>query len=150
MFAGINRFWAWVRLILAWASWQGLKGALKRAQNMFMPNNINFITMSLSLCRALMKQIEKGRNRGRRQTRIYFSLTNTAKKWPKHCSFLYNFDMWREWNTKVLNVVHTLRTKRVRSKRSPWITLVKKTCAWTRHHEVESNRFKEPTGLGWI
>ena len=34
-------------------------------------------------------------------------------------------DMWREWKIKFLNVVDThapLRTKRVRSKRSPWIT----------------------------
>ena len=33
--------------------------------------------------------------------------------------------MWREWKIKFLNVVNThapLRTKRVRSKRSPWIT----------------------------
>lgn len=68
-----------------------------------------------------MKQIGKELNRSRRQTRIYFSLTNTAKEWHKHCSFLY-FDMWRECKTKFLNVVDTLRTKRVRSKRSPWIT----------------------------
>ena len=33
--------------------------------------------------------------------------------------------MWREWTIKFVNVVNTytpLRAKRVRSKRSPWIT----------------------------
>ena len=33
--------------------------------------------------------------------------------------------MWREWKIKFVNVVNThtpLRAKRVRSKRSPWIT----------------------------
>ena len=40
-------------------------------------------------------------------------------------NFQYPNDIWREWKIKFLNVVDThapLRTKRVRSKRSPWIT----------------------------
>ena len=49
MFAGINKFWAWVRLILAWASRRELKWAVKRAQNMFMPKNMNFVAIIITL-----------------------------------------------------------------------------------------------------
>ena len=45
MFAGINMFWARLRLILARAVRRGLKWALRRAQNIFMPKNINSITI---------------------------------------------------------------------------------------------------------
>ena len=49
MFAGINVFWAWLRLILAQAVRQGLKWALRRTQNIFMPKNINCITIIITL-----------------------------------------------------------------------------------------------------
>ena len=49
MFAGINMFWARLRLILARAVRRGLKSALRRAQNIFMPKNINSITIIISL-----------------------------------------------------------------------------------------------------
>ena len=63
-------------------------------------------------------------------------------------------DVWDEWKIKCLKVVNThapLRKKRVRSKRSPWITSKLKKRMHERDimHEVESNyTFKEPTGLG--
>ena len=41
MFAGINMFWARVRLIS--------KMRLRRAQNIFMPKNINSITINITL-----------------------------------------------------------------------------------------------------
>ena len=43
MFAGINMFWALLRLILARAA----KMSLRRAQNIFMPKNINSIVIFL-------------------------------------------------------------------------------------------------------
>ncbi len=48
MFAGINMFLARLRLILARAQ-QGLKVSLRRAKNIFMPKNINCITIKISL-----------------------------------------------------------------------------------------------------
>ena len=45
MFAGINMFWALLRLILARAA----KMSLGRAQNIFMPENINSITINITL-----------------------------------------------------------------------------------------------------
>ena len=49
MFAGINMFWARLRLILARAVRRGFKWALIRAQNIFMPKNINSITIIITL-----------------------------------------------------------------------------------------------------
>ena len=49
MFAGINLFWAQLRLILARAVRRGLKWALRRAQNIFMPKNINSVTIIITL-----------------------------------------------------------------------------------------------------
>ena len=45
MFAGINMFWARLRLILAARA----KMSLRRAQNIFMPKNINSITIIIVL-----------------------------------------------------------------------------------------------------
>ena len=42
-------FWSRLRLILARAVRRGLKGALRRAQNIFMPKNINCITIIITL-----------------------------------------------------------------------------------------------------
>ena len=44
MFLGINMFWALLRLILALASARA-KMSLNRAQNIFMPANINSIVI---------------------------------------------------------------------------------------------------------
>ena len=49
MFAGINMFWARLRLILARAVRRGLKRALRRAQNIFMPKNFNSTTIIITL-----------------------------------------------------------------------------------------------------
>ena len=49
MFAGINIFWARLRLILARSVRRGLKSALRRAQNIFVPKNINSITILITL-----------------------------------------------------------------------------------------------------
>ena len=48
-----------------------------------------------------------------------------SQNWDVLDNFQDPDDMWREWKIKFLNVVNTrtpLRTKRVHSKRSPWIT----------------------------
>ena len=45
MFAGINMFWARLRLILAARA----KMSLRRAQNIFIPKNINSITIIIVL-----------------------------------------------------------------------------------------------------
>ena len=65
MFAGINMFWARLRLILARAIRRGLKWALRRALNIFMLNNRNSITIIITL-----EGIEK---------------INTEKMITKHC-----------------------------------------------------------------
>ena len=49
MFAGINMFWARLRLILARAIRQGVKRTPRRASNIFMPENINCITTIITL-----------------------------------------------------------------------------------------------------
>ena len=49
MFAGINMFWARLRLILDRAVRRGLKRTLRRAQNISMPKNINSITIIITL-----------------------------------------------------------------------------------------------------
>ena len=49
MFAGINMFWARLRLILARAVRRGLKWALRRAQNIFVPANLNSVTIIITL-----------------------------------------------------------------------------------------------------
>ena len=56
MFAGINMFWVRLRLILAQAVRQGLKWALRRAQIIFMPKNINSITI---MCNITLEGIEE-------------------------------------------------------------------------------------------
>ena len=45
MFMGINMFWARLRLILSLRS----QMSLRRAQNIFMPKNINSITINITL-----------------------------------------------------------------------------------------------------
>ena len=45
MFAGIKMFWARLRLILARAA----KMSLRRAQNIFMPKNINSVSINITL-----------------------------------------------------------------------------------------------------
>ena len=57
--------------------------------------------------------------------RDYFRSDIASENWDVLDNFQDPNDMWREWKIKFLNVVDThapLRTKRVRSKRSPWIT----------------------------
>ena len=49
MSVGIKMFRAQLRLILAWAIRWGLKWALRGAQNIFMPKNINSITIIITL-----------------------------------------------------------------------------------------------------
>ena len=49
MLAGMNMFWARLRLILARAARPGLKMSLRRAQNIFMLKNINSITINITL-----------------------------------------------------------------------------------------------------
>ena len=49
MFAGINMFWARLKLILAQAAKARAKMSLRRAQNISMPKNINSITINITL-----------------------------------------------------------------------------------------------------
>ena len=49
MSAGINMIWAPLKHILAQAVWRGLKLALRRALNVFIPKNINCVTISIIL-----------------------------------------------------------------------------------------------------
>ena len=48
MFAGLNMFWAPLRLILDRAVRVGLKSTQRRAQNIFIPKNIDCITIIIS------------------------------------------------------------------------------------------------------
>ncbi|XP_068680643.1 uncharacterized protein [Montipora foliosa] len=57
--------------------------------------------------------------------RDYFRSDIASQNWDALDNFQDPNDMWREWKIKFLNVVDThapLQTKRVRLKRSPWIT----------------------------
>ena len=67
MSAGINMFWARLNHILAQAVWRGLKLALRRALNVFMPKNINFVTISI-----ILEGIEKIRSKIIKQSEEYF------------------------------------------------------------------------------
>ena len=49
MFATINMFWAWLRFTLARAVKRVLKWALRKAYTIFMPKNINCITIIITL-----------------------------------------------------------------------------------------------------
>ena len=49
IFPGIKMFWARLRLVLARAVWRGLKWILRRAENIFIPKNINRITIIFGL-----------------------------------------------------------------------------------------------------
>jgi len=49
MFTGMDMFWTRLGLILAQAIRQGLKQALRRAQNIFKPKQINCITIIITL-----------------------------------------------------------------------------------------------------
>ena len=57
MFAGINMFWARLRLILE------SKMSLRRAQNIFMLKNINSITINITLEGTEKKKTEKNDNK---------------------------------------------------------------------------------------
>ena len=75
MFADTNIFWARLSLILAPAVMLGLKWALRRAQNISVPRNINCITIFLwSLWRVLRKEKRK-KNDNKTVWRIFFSPT---------------------------------------------------------------------------
>ena len=65
MFAGINMFWARLRLILARAA------RLRRAQNIFMPKNINSITINITL--EGIEKIKTEKNDNKTLCRIFFS-----------------------------------------------------------------------------
>ena len=71
MLAGINVFWARLRLILARAVRRGLKWALRRAQNIFMPKNINSITIIITL--EDIERINTEKNDNKTVWRIFFS-----------------------------------------------------------------------------
>ena len=69
MFAGINMFWARLRLILARAA-RLVKMSLRRAQNIFMPKNINSITINITL--EGIEKIKTEKNDNKTLWRIFF------------------------------------------------------------------------------
>ena len=71
MFAGINMFWARLRLILALAASARAKMSLRRAQNIFMPKNINSITINITL--EGIEEIKTEKNDNKTLRRIFFS-----------------------------------------------------------------------------
>ena len=77
MFAGLSMFWAPLRLILDRAVRAGLKSALRRAQNIFMPKNINCITIIIA-----SEGIEKIKTEKKMTTKESekYSFTNAVRK----------------------------------------------------------------------
>ena len=75
MFLGINMFWAWLRLI---------KMSLRRAQNIFMPKNINSITINITLEGIEKIKTEKNDNN------IFF--TSAVRKRQQTLKWLLDFD----------------------------------------------------------
>ena len=68
-------------------------------------------------------------------SRDYFRSNIASENWDALDNFQDPNNMWCEWKIKFLNVVDAhapLRTKRVRSKRSPWITSELKKCMHER------------------
>ena len=57
MLAGLNMFWALLRLILA--ARRGLKWALRRARNIFKPKNINTIIIIVIIIIITLEGIEE-------------------------------------------------------------------------------------------
>ncbi|XP_068742189.1 uncharacterized protein [Montipora capricornis] len=84
--------------------------------------------------------------------RDYFRSDIASQNWDALDNFQDPNDMWREWKIKFLNVVDThapLRTKRVRLKRSPWITSELKKCMHERHiMKLKAIRSKNPQDWG--
>ena len=84
--------------------------------------------------------------------RDHFRNDIASQNWDVLDNFQDPNDMWRKWKIKFLNVVNThtpLRTKRVRSKRFPWITSELKK----RMHErdimkLKAIRLKNPRDWG--
>ena len=68
MFAGISMFWARLGLILAQAVRRRFKRALRRAQNIFMPENISYITIIIITLACIEKKTDSFTNAaGKRQ-----------------------------------------------------------------------------------
>ena len=70
MFAGINMFWTRLKLI-----WK--KMSLRRAQNIFMPKNINSITINITL--EGIEKIKTEKNDNKTLWRIFF-FTSAVRK----------------------------------------------------------------------
>ena len=75
-----------------------------------------------------------------------------SQNWNVLNNFQDPNDLWREWKIKFLNVVNThtpLRTKRVRSKRSPWISSeLKKSMHERDIMKLKEIRSKNPQDWG--
>jgi len=67
MFAGINMFWVRLRLILAARAGVSLRGT----QGIFMPKNINSITINITL--EGIEEIKTEKNNNKTLRRIFFS-----------------------------------------------------------------------------
>ena len=81
-------FWARLRLILARADKRGLKSALRRAQNIFMPKNINSITIIITL--EGIERINTEKMTTKRSKEYFF--TSDARKRKQTLKWLLDFD----------------------------------------------------------
>ena len=80
MLAGINLFWARLRLILARAIRWELKCAQRRAQNMFLPKNINCITIIIIVTLEGIEKIKTGKKITTKQSEEYFFHQSSVRK----------------------------------------------------------------------
>ena len=82
MFAGINMFWARLRLVF--------KMSLRRAQNIFMPKNINSITINITLEGIEKIKTKKNDNKTLRRLSIFF--TRAVRIRQQTLKWLLDFD----------------------------------------------------------
>ena len=102
MFAGINRFWAQLRVILARA-----KMSLRRAQNIFMPKNRNSITINITL--EGTEKIKTEKNDNKTLWRISFSPAlweNVIKLWNGFSILIGCWDRTIIWFSLIFLLVY--------------------------------------------
>ena len=98
MFEGINMFWAWLRLILTQAVRRGLKWALRRAQNIFMPKDINSITIIITLGIKGIEKINTEKMTTKHSEEYFFLLwVNVNKLWNGFSSLIGCLDRMIIW-----------------------------------------------------
>ena len=90
IFAGIKMFWARLRLVLARAVRRGLKWILRRTENIFIPENINCITIIFLL--GVHWENKTWKKKWQQTSLKNISFTNAVRKRQQTQKWLLDFD----------------------------------------------------------